>query len=117
MDHASKKDLSPSVTWQYLIPGEQNWTPDCHGLAFLLSTATKEEKSSDFFIMLNGNKGQTLYFQAPEPQKKGRAWYRIIDTAAESPGDFSPLVSAHPHSTKNCIGVPPFGCVVLQSDF
>jgi glycogen operon protein len=117
IDNASKKDLSPSVTWQYLIPGEQNWTPDCHGLAFLLSTTTKEEKSSDFFIMLNGNRGQTLYFKAPEPQKKGRAWYRIIDTAAESPGDFSPLVNAPPHSTKNCIGVPPFGCVVLQSDF
>jgi glycogen operon protein len=117
IDETSGVHLSPSVTWQYLIPGEQNWTPDCHGLAFLLNTATKAEKSSDFFVMLNGNKGQTLYFQAPEPQKKGRAWYRIIDTTAESPGDFYPLVSAPPHSAKNCIGVPPFGCVVLQSDF
>ncbi len=108
---------TPTITWQYLIPGEQNWTADCHGLAFLLGTATEEERSSDFFVMFNGNKGQTLYFKAPEPQKKGRTWYRIIDTSAESPGDIFPLVSAPPHSTKNCIGVPPFGCVVLQSDF
>ena len=113
----SKKSLTPEVTWQYLTPGVQNWSADCHGLAFLLRATTDGENSSDFFVMLNGNKEQTLRFKAPEPQKKGRAWYRIINTAVHSPGDILPLTSAIPHSTKNSIAIPPFGCVVLQSDF
>jgi glycogen operon protein len=119
MDAVSKAsgNPTPTITWQYLIPGVQNWTPDCHGLAFLLNTTIGGEKASDFFVMLNGNKGQTLYFKAPEPQKKGRTWYRIIDTAADSPRDIFSLVKAPPHSARNCIGIPPFGCVVLQSDF
>ena len=52
-----------------------------------------------------------------KPQRKGRAWYRIIDTAAVSPDDICPLEDAIPQSTKKRIVVPPFGCVVLQSDY
>ncbi|MGB3209734.1 MAG: glycogen debranching protein GlgX [Desulforhopalus sp.] len=117
IDEPLQKNLSPEIDWQYLIPGEENWKPDCHGLAFLLRSKTGEEASSDFFVMLNGDRNKTLYFSSPEPQEASRAWYRIIDTAADSPGDFLTLVDAAPHSTNNCISVPPFGCVVLQSDF
>lgn len=106
-----------TVTWQYLAPGVQNWSADCHGLAFLLSPAAEGEKSSDFFIMLNGSRDQTLSFRAPEPPEKGRAWYKIINTAAKSPDDAVSLVDAPPHLAKKNIAVPPFGCVVLQSDF
>ncbi len=116
-DKALEKNLAPEIDWQYLSPGEQNWAPDCHGLAFLLRAAADGEVSSDFFIMLNGDKDKTLYFQAPEPQQRGRTWYRIIDTASDSPKDFVRLVDAVPNSTKNRIDIPPFGCVVLQSDF
>ncbi len=113
----SGTNLSPEIAWQYLTPDSQNWAPDCHGLAFLLRAAANDKNSSDFFVALNGSKDKTLYFKAPEPLQKERAWYRIIDTAADSPKDIVSLVEAMPHLTKNSLGVPPFGCVVLQSDF
>lgn len=116
-DCSSTEDMDTEIAWQYLIPGVQNWSPDCRGLAFLLRASGCGEESSDFFVMLNGNKDQILHFMAPEPQMKGRAWYRIVDTAAVSPDDFSRLEAAIPQSTKNSIAVPPFGCVVLQSDY
>ena len=117
MEESLKENTSPEIAWQYLSPGVQNWSPDCHGLAFLLNSTSDDKDSSDFFVMLNGNKDQTLYFKAPEPRKRRRAWYRIIDTAADSPKDICSLKDATPNSTKNSIGVPPFGCVVLQSDY
>ncbi len=110
-------NLTPEIAWQYLTPDTQNWTPDCHGLAFLLRAAANDKNSSDFFVALNGSKDKTLYFKAPEPLKKGRAWYRIIDTSANAPKDIVSLVEAMPHLAKNSLGVAPFGCVVLQSDF
>ncbi len=112
-----KQQPVSTVDWQYLTPGEQNWSPDCHGLAFLLSPATEGEKSSDFFIILNGGRDETLSFKAPEPPRKRRAWYKIINTAAKSPDDVVSLVDAPPHLAQKSIAVPPFGCVVLQSDF
>ncbi len=117
LNSPSGHKLSPEIAWQYLTPGVQNWEPDCHGLAFHLRSADEEKEFSDFFIMLNGNKDLTLRFKVPELQKKERAWYRIIDTAKDSPGDIISLKDALPHSTKKIIEVPPFGCVVLQSDF
>jgi len=114
---ADEKHPISTVDWQYLTPGEQNWSPDCHGLAFLLSTTVDGEKSSDFFIMLNGDRSETLSFKIPEPPRKGRAWYKIINTAAKSPDDIVSLVDAPPQLAQKSIAVPPFGCVVLQSDF
>ena len=116
-DGSSVEKQAPEIAWQYLTPGVPNWSPDCQGLAFFLRASGDEEKSSDFFVMFNSNKDQILYFTAPEPQQKSRTWYRIIDTAAVSPDDVCSLEAAIPHSTKNRIGVPPFGCVVLQSDY
>jgi glycogen operon protein len=113
----SGKHLVPPISWQYLNPGEQNWDADCHGLAFLLGGVTDGGNASDFFIMLNGDRERALSFKVPKPHKKMRAWYRIIDTAADSPGDIVSLVGANPHSTKKGIDIPPFGCVVLQTDF
>ena len=116
-DASSTENMTPEIAWQYLTPGVQNWSPDCQGLAFLLRASDDDKESSDFFVMLNGNRDKNLYFIAPQPQKKGRAWYRIIDTSAVSPDDASPLEAAIPQSTRNRIRVPPFGCVVLQSDY
>jgi len=116
-DMVSDTHQVQEITWQYLNPGEQNWATNCHGLAFLLQATTVKKASSDFFVMLNGNRDQTLSFSVPPPQKKGRTWYKIIDTAADSPQDHCSLEEALPHSTRNKISIPPFGCVVLQSDF
>jgi len=107
----------PEIVWQYLTPGEQNWDPDCHGLAFLLRSAAGGKNSSDFFVMLNGHRDKTLSFKVEEPQTKGRTWYRIIDTARKSPQDIVTIEGAKPQATTKSIDVPPFGCIVLQSDF
>ncbi len=116
-DSATSYEIDTEIAWQYLRPGVQNWSQNCHGLAFLLRASGCGEGSSDFFVMLNGNGKQKLPFIAPEPQRNGRAWYRIIDTSAVSPEDICPLEAAIPQSTRNRIVVPPFGCVVLQSDY
>lgn len=112
------QDALPEIVWQYLNPGEQNWSEDCHGLAFLLcARAIDGAKSSDFFVMLNGSKEETLSFTVPKPAQRGRTWYRIIDTSANSPEDITALKNALPHSLKKSVTVPPFCCVVLQTDW
>jgi len=67
--------------------------------------------------MLNGHRDKTLSFKVEEPQTKGRTWYRIIDTARKSPQDIVTIEGAKPQATTKSIDVPPFGCIVLQSDF
>ncbi len=116
LDASSSKKLPAEITWQYLTPGEQNWEPDCHGLGFLLRAAEDGQILSEFFIMINGNKEQSLQFKIPEPQKKERRWYRIIDTARDSPADFLSFEDARNIPLKKDIDIPPFGCVVLQSN-
>jgi len=117
IEESMGKTPAPEIAWQYLTPGMQNWAANCHGLGFLLCSPRGKRQSSDFFVMLNGSKDQSLSFIPPEPQEKIRTWYRIIDTAADFRADIHPLESAPPHSSKNNISVPPCGCVVLQSDF
>jgi isoamylase len=103
------------ITWQYLKPGEQNWNPDCHGLAFLLCGDCEDQKDSDFFIMLNGNTSESLHFTPPSvpSDEKSVHWHRIIDTAAPPPGDFTESGMIIP--ADKAIEVQPFGIVVLQA--
>jgi len=103
------------ITWQYLKPGEQNWDQDCHGLAFLLCGNCEKQEDSDFFIMLNGNKAASLHFTVPDVPsgRKSGHWYRIIDTAAEPPADFTEQNSIIPED--DTIEVKPFAIIVLQT--
>lgn len=107
----------PEISWHYLSPGEENWNDDCHGLAFFLrGTADPEDPSDDFYIMLNGDRQETLEFTPPRLRGSGRTWRRVIDTAAEPPADVLPPEEAPPaNENEGKIAVPPFGCVVLQS--
>lgn len=105
----------PEISWQYLHPGEQNWAHDCHGLAFFLRGEEPDDSGGDFFIMLNGDRQQTLFFVPPQLRDQRKTWFRIIDTAAEPPYDFLPLPEAPPLAATEKIGVAPFGCTVLQS--
>jgi isoamylase len=114
-DAAPGNDNPPEIAWQYLTPGKQNWASDCHGLAFRLSAPAGGIDSNDFFIMLNGDRKNTLEFTVPELEEKGKSWYRIIDSAAKSPDDFPTVDDATPHPPQNSIQLLPFGCIVLQS--
>lgn len=116
-EQVHEKGTPPEISWQYLTPGKQNWTPGCHGLAFHLSTAVGGDESSEFFIMLNGDRNNTLHFTAPKPRDKRKRWHRIIDTTAASPEDFLPIGDTKPHPLQKSIKVLPFGCIVLRSDF
>lgn len=105
----------PEISWQYLCPGEQNWEHNCHGLAFFLRAEDPDGPGGDFFVMLNGDRQQTLLFEAPKHRDGKKTWYRIIDTAADSPFDFSPMADAFPVAETEKIAIAPFGCTVLQS--
>lgn len=102
------------ITWQYLTPGEKNWSDDCHGLAFHLHAQSPGE-NDDFFVMLNGNPGEILEFTLPTPGGPANYWYAIITTAAASPADFTKKSAAKRFIPGDTVAVPPFGCVVVQS--
>jgi isoamylase len=114
-DPAAPPGEIPEISWQYLAPNQQNWAPDCHGLAFLLRAAGTDRDRSDFFVMLNGDRRRTLSFEPAELPDAGKVWYRIIDTAADSPDDFQALGVAEQQPTTTGIAIPPFACTVLQS--
>lgn len=114
-DQAIERGIPPEILWQYLSPNEQNWSPECHGLAFYLRASATSPTDSDFFIMLNGNRTETLQFEAPAPRKKGQSWQRIIDTAAVSPKDFMPIAVGKRQIRLSRHSVAPMGCIVLQS--
>lgn len=102
------------IIWQYLTPGEQNWSEQCHGLAFLLQPRRHRDMQDSFFVMLNGDKNTHLHFTPPKPDRDSRTWRKIIDTSAESPKDFVDFEKAKPIDNNN-IMVAPFGCVMLQA--
>jgi len=108
------EDDPPEISWQYLSPGEPNWESTCHGLAFFLR-AENPDSPGDFFVMLNGDREQTLHFTAVSLDGHGKSWRRIIDTTAQSPFDFFPPEEAFPVAEGEKIAVAPFGCIVLQS--
>ncbi len=101
-----------SIHWQYLTPGSQNWSDDCHGLAFHLRS--EEPEPTDFFIMVN-NDQQPLLFTPPALLDK-RKWHTIIDTSKETPRDFSEFAHAPVIPEGSIIKNMPFSCIVLQGD-
>lgn len=106
-----EQDGDGIVSWQFLRPGEQNWSRDCQGLAYLLST--QGERDSDaFFIMLNGYRDRSLYFTAPPCPGQG-LWRAIINTASHPPDDICQLAEAKEVDERR-IALPSLSCRVLQ---
>lgn len=103
------------IRWQYLVPGENDWSPSCHGLAFYLKAEDDEAGGSDFFVMLNGDRATALPFRSPPPDRADHRWHRIVDSGAASPADFQPLSSAPRQTPETTYLLPPFAAVILQS--
>lgn len=104
----------PEIVWQYLTPDTQNWSPDCHGLAFFLR-GLQDEDGCDFFVMLNGGKEQTLKFLPPPTSADTACWHLLLDTCATPPDDFQDVSKKRLLSSGQRVTVKPFGCIVLQS--
>jgi isoamylase len=104
------------IIWQSFDPEHQDWSEDCHILAFLLDgRGARGKREDDFFIMINGTKEQDATFNIPEvpASSESRYWYKIIDTAAPSPEDFVTINQAVKVAWK--VKVKAMAVVVLQS--
>lgn len=101
------------ICWQYLNPGEQNWSESCKGLAFHLGEKLADGQSNSFFVMFNANKDNSLSFKPPATKDLDTAWYKIIDTASTSPKDFIELNEAERIGAER-VAVAPFSCIILQ---
>lgn len=111
------QDTVEEISWQYLTPGNVDWSRECHGLGVLLYGKRQEEpRDDDFFIMLNGDRSRELQFIPPPvpPNTQNRKWQQIIDTSAPSPTDIQ-LQAPPLASDTTTITVPPFTVMVLQS--
>ncbi len=104
------------ITWQSLRPGEEDWSEECHTLAFLLrGKKNGEQKDDDFFVMLSGHHNKTAAFVIPPPPGGRKLWKQIIDTARVSPFDFPPPSRAAKRKAGDTIQVKAMAAVVLQS--
>jgi glycogen operon protein len=116
-DGNSRTDAAPTpeIIWQGLHPGKEDWSYNCHTLAFTLLDNNSAGTSS-FFVMLNGHRRQTAKFTLPgtgNPQDVEK-WGKIIDTSRESPRDFVSPAQAQMLQGGNTLDVLPMTAVVLQ---
>jgi len=103
------------IIWQGLCPGEQDWSPECRTLAFILNGSTlAAQEDDDFFVMLNGSAIDSALFTVPTPSQN-RTWVRLIDTGRPAPYDFIDPEHGDKVECGSTISVTTMGCVVLQS--
>lgn len=104
----------PEIVWQGLHPGEQDWSPQCRTLAFLLNGTSLPEKDDDFLVLLNGSVATPETFTVPSAPRN-RIWVKIIDTGQRSPLDFVDPEAGDRVQCGSAIMVANMGCIVLQS--
>lgn len=108
----------PDISWQSQKPGSQDWSTDCHVLAFTLHrTGVEGHCDSDFFVMVNGSREEPVEFIVPDIQEPGTSarWHKIIDTAEPSPDDivdFENGAAVEPGSTVTAANM---SLIVLQA--
>jgi len=100
------------ITWQSLHPGQEDWSPECHTLAFLLKG---RENGDDFFFMFNGQRSGTKNFIPPRVPTKNKTWRQIINTVHTAPFDFSSINQSLKRYGGKTIQVKPMAAIVLQS--
>jgi len=116
VDNTSNQPVpAGEILWQGLHPGEQDWSPHCQTLAFLLiGAADGPQEDDDFMVLLNGSPTDTALFTVPAPSRH-RTWVRIIDTGQPSPLDFIDQEQGDRVECGSTLCVATMGCVVLQS--
>lgn len=109
--------VSSGITWQYLTPGNEDWSENCPGLGVLLHGQRPDgPEDDDFFLMFNGSRSDTLHFTLPEiPENRSRRWHTLIDTAAEPPDDFQLNPQPISPAAQKHFSVAPLAVCVLRS--
>ena len=100
-----------SIQWQYLNPGQVDWSEYCHGLAFLLESKEISEPAM-FFVMLNGAE-QELEFTLPRPPEV-QEWHLLLNSSAAAPQKCMEMTEQNRITHKEFV-VPPFGAALLQA--
>ncbi|MEN8199645.1 MAG: isoamylase [Thermodesulfobacteriota bacterium] len=100
------------ISWQSLVPGSEDWSANCHTLAFLIKGKGADD---DFFIMLNGQRVEAASFTIPPPTNKRKRWKQIIDTGRPTPLDFPPAKYVKQRNGGDTLKVAAMGAIVLQS--
>lgn len=107
------------IIWQGLHPDTEDWSFDCHTLAFTLLGREPEHNTGQaaFFVMLNGHRRQTATFTLPEagPADTSIGWKKIIDTSQQSPHDIVSLELAKTLQQGENVRIAPMTCMVLQT--
>ncbi len=105
------------IVWQSMIPGTEDWSPECRELGFILNGKSAADGSEpSFFIMVNGRRQTRKTFIVPDvPSGQDSPWLRLIDTALNSPDDFVDRADAQTVPAGSGYRVEPMALVVLQS--
>jgi len=104
--------IDSEITWQSLTPGVEDWSSNCHTLAFMLKGNIQEP---DFLIMLNGQRAGTVDFTIPQTSGKNNLWYQTTDTARDTPDDFTSAALPAKQLKHDTVRVEAMAAVVLQS--
>lgn len=104
--------IDPEIIWQSLEPGIEDWSSDCHTLAFLLKGNTQ---GPDFLIMLNGQRTGTVQFTLPQTAGQGSIWEQTIDTAQDTTDDFNSINGNAKHQKDQTVQVKAMAAVVFRS--
>lgn len=115
VDNNGGDDQLSEIIWQGLEVGIENWSQDCHHLAFLLPCGDDGLEQDDFFVMINGHREDGVVFTVPAGSKGNEYldWRKIIDTSMPAPDDLVPYKDASGVSGRQ--QVPAQTVVVLQA--
>ena len=102
------------ISWQSLIPGNQDWSDECRTLGFHLHLSLWQ-KGSEFIIMVNGDRMHPAQFTIPESAPERGSWCLIINTAEQSPLDIVDYKDAEQIASGRILTVPPMGLIVLEA--
>ncbi|MDR3624451.1 MAG: isoamylase [Chlamydiales bacterium] len=97
------------IKWHGKKPYEPNWNPDSRFIAYTLIDQVLE---NNLYIAFNAGY-ETAQVNVPYPPYS-KTWYKIVDTAAASPEDFTPPKSAKPLETLE-IAMIPHSAIILKA--
>jgi isoamylase len=97
------------ITWHGHKPFQPDWQPSSRFIAYQLHDLIK---NNDIFIAFNANYNEaSITLPEPPPNK---FWYKIVDTALESPDDFTDPKIAKPMSSDNYV-MKPHSSLILKA--